>query len=641
MEKIFDAIVIGAGHAGIESGLALARKGHRTLLLTLNLEGVGFMACNPAIGGTAKGHLVREIDALGGQMAVTADRTLLQLRMLNSGKGPAVHSLRGQSDKAVYHREMKKVLESQKNLCLTEGEVTELITEGGKVKGVVTSMGIRYYAPAVVIASGVYLDSRIIIGDYSAKSGPAGFPYAKNLTGSLLDTGLEIRRFKTGTPARIDGRTIDYSVMEIQEGDTTIDKFSFLSKGKLLKQTPCYLTYTNERTHEIIRKNLHRAPLYNGGINGVGPRYCPSIEDKVMRFADKERHQLFVEPEGAHTNEKYIQGMSSSLPYDVQIEMYRTVKGLEHCRFMRFAYAIEYDCINPLQLLPTYKVKHIEGLYTAGQINGSSGYEEAAAQGLIAGINAALYLEGKEPYILTRDRAYIGVLTDDLVTKGTNEPYRMMTARAEHRLYLRQDNADLRLTEDGYRLGLASEKRYKNMLSKREEVNKVIAVATARRFTSADSIYRDKGIEAPANGKSMAELLKRTDFCIKDFLPYVAELRDAGERALNTAEVEIKYEGYLKKAETAIKEQKRMEETPLSADIDYLGINGLRLEARQKLQKIKPLTLAQAARISGVSPADVSVLIVWLQREKDRSVGKSAKEIERNFEIPGNGNERA
>ncbi len=616
MMKDFDVIVIGAGHAGIEAALASARMGQKTLLATLLLEEVGFMACNPAIGGTAKGHLVREVDALGGEMGVAADKALLQIKMLNTAKGPAVHSLRGQEDKRLYQEIMLETLKNQPNLTLMEGEVTELLTKDKKVRGVRFSDGEEYAAKAVVLATGVYLDSRVITGEEITKSGPAGFPYAKGLTKSLVENGLQIRRFKTGTPARIKKSSIDFGKMETQEGDETIHTFSFLHDEKLTNQLPCYLTYTNAETHKIIVDNIDRAPMYNGSITGVGPRYCPSIETKIMRFRDKERHQIFVEPEERTGESMYIQGMSTSMPKDVQEAMYRTIPGLEHCEFLKYAYAIEYDCINPLQLTPWLGVKCVEGLFSAGQINGSSGYEEAAAQGVVAGINAALYVQKKPPYVITRDKAYIGVLIDDLVTKGTEEPYRMMTARAEHRLFLRQDNADLRLTADGYKLGLATAERYEKMQKKAAEIEEIKALAKMAKVDArTTNLYKAAGMESPLKNESVFEALRHSEITVKSVVENVSGFENFSDRALETAEVEIKYEGYLQKAENAIKEQKRLEEKLLPPDIDYQSLSGLRLEARQKLSDVRPLSVAQAARISGVSPADVAVLLVYLSRE--------------------------
>ncbi|MEG1613653.1 MAG: tRNA uridine-5-carboxymethylaminomethyl(34) synthesis enzyme MnmG [Clostridia bacterium] len=612
--KNYDVIVVGAGHAGIEAALAAARLGHSTLICALSIDGIALMACNPAIGGTAKGHLVREIDALGGQMGISADKALLQIKMLNSTKGPAVHSLRGQEDKRLYQDIMRAELDKQANLAVLEAEVAEILVDNGKVTGVKTSLGETFSAQAVVLACGVYLNGRIIIGDYIKESGPMGYKAATRLTKSLLDLGLEMRRFKTGTPARIHRDSIDYSKMEIQEGESDIDKFSFMSEGGLINQMPCYLTYTNKKTHEIILKNLDRSPIYNGVIEGVGPRYCPSIETKVVRFVDKERHQVFIEPEGRDSDEMYIQGMSSSLPKDVQEEMYHTVAGLENAQFIRYAYAIEYDCVNPIELLPSLETKKIKGLYCAGQINGSSGYEEAAAQGLIAGINAVMCIEQREPYILGRDKAYIGVLIDDLVTKGTNEPYRMMTARAEHRLHLRQDNADLRLTEDGYNLGLATKERYEKMLNKRSQIDEILALTEAVKLSTKYSyLFERKGGEALTRSISVKEAIRHTDIGFTD----IAEATDVFNKfrrdARWCAEVVIKYEGYLKKEATAIKEAKRLEERKLPDNFDYMSLSGLRIEARQKLEEIRPLTLGQASRISGVSPADITVLMMYLK----------------------------
>ncbi len=617
MMNTFDIIVIGAGHAGIEAALAGARTGHKTLLATLLIEEVGFMACNPAIGGTAKGHLVREIDALGGEMGVAADKALLQIKMLNTAKGPAVHSLRGQEDKRLYQDVMLKTLRSTDNLTLVEGEVSELLVENKTVYGVRFADGREYFSKAVVLATGVYLDSRTITGDEVKKSGPADFPYSKGLTASLVENGIEIRRFKTGTPARIKKSSIDFDKMELQEGDPTIHTFSFLNDGKLTEQLPCYLTYTNRETHRIIIDNIDRAPMYNGVISGVGPRYCPSIETKVMRFADKERHQIFVEPENRDGESMYIQGMSSSMPKDVQEQMYRTIPGLEHCEFLKYAYAIEYDCINPLQLTAALAVKCVKGLYSAGQINGSSGYEEAAAQGVVAGLNAALYVDGKAPYVITRDRAYIGVLIDDLVTKGTEEPYRMMTARAEHRLFLRQDNADLRLTEDGYNLGLATKERFERLQKKISDIQNFKEYARRTKIdASKTELYRAAGMEKPLNNESVYDALRHSEITVELLQKYVGLPDEFSDRALETAEVEIKYEGYLQKAENAIKEQKRLEEKLIPSDTDYESLSGLRLEARQKLSQIRPMSVAQASRISGVSPADVAVLIVYLSKNK-------------------------
>lgn len=613
-EGVYDAVVIGAGHAGCEAALALARTGNKTAILTVDLENVAFMACNPSIGGTAKGHLVRELDALGGEMGLQADNAAMQIKMLNRGKGAAVQSLRAQNDKFLYHTLMKKVLENTPGLAVKQAEAVKILTENGKVTGVLTSFGSVLECRAVVIATGVYLNGRVIAGEWEKTSGPSGFAPANELTASLIELGFRIRRFKTGTPARLDRRSVDFSVMERQDGETNVYPFSFMHDGVPEKQEPCYITYTNLKTHEIILSNLDRSPLYNGAILSTGPRYCPSIETKVVRFKDKERHQIFIEPEGYNTNEVYVQGMSTSMPHDVQRAMYRSIKGLEHCEFTRYGYAIEYDCIDSLDLKPSLEFKKLNGIFTAGQINGTSGYEEAAAQGLIAGVNASQYLKGGEPLVIRRDEGYIGVLIDDLVTKGTNEPYRMMTSRAEYRIFLRQDNADSRLTEKGRAVGLVTDERYEKYLDRQKKIKELEEKLNEKIPAAKCAVFvKDHGAGDVSGSLSIRDMIKR-NIPLEDIRKEFGLFDDYPFDILERVETDTRYEGYLQKGLEQIEKAKKLEEKRIPENFDYLAIKGLRVEAREKLDAVRPENLGQASRISGVNPADIAVLMVCLKK---------------------------
>ena len=624
LEKTCDIVVVGAGHAGCEASLACARLGLDTVMFTVSVDSIALMPCNPNVGGSSKGHLVKEVDALGGEMGKNIDKTFIQSKMLNSSKGPAVHSLRAQADKQAYSTEMRKTLENQENLTIKQGEVTKLLVEEGKITGVQLYSGAVYHCQAVVLCTGTYLKARCIYGDVSNYTGPNGLQAANYLADSLKELGIEMFRFKTGTPARIAGNTIDYSKMEEQFGDERVVPFSFSTdpESVQIQQKCCWLTYTNEKTHEIIRNNLDRSPLYSGMIEGTGPRYCPSIEDKVVRFADKKRHQVFIEPEGLYTNEMYIGGMSSSLPEDVQDEMYHSVPGLEHAKIVKNAYAIEYDCINPRQLYPTLEFKKIKGLFSGGQFNGSSGYEEAAAQGLIAGINAAMEVKGREQLVLDRSEAYIGVLIDDLVTKENHEPYRMMTSRAEYRLLLRQDNADLRLRKKGYQVGLIDEETYQAVLRKEEAIQKEIERtehATIGGTPEVQKLLEEKGSTLLKSGTTIAELIRRPELNYEDLAPIDKERPELPWDVKQQVEINLKYEGYIKRQLKEVEQFKKLEAKKIPEDLDYEKVGSLRIEARQKLEEYRPISIGQASRISGVSPADISVLLVYLEQYRRNS----------------------